>query len=57
MAVFVGNIEIIDDLALVPDVIAGRDYVHSHLEQVLRESRCDAETGSRVLSVGYDEIN
>src|SRR5207249_7313950 len=52
----VGTLEVVDDLALVPDVIAGGEHIDSQLEQILRQRRGDAEAGGSVFSVGDDEV-
>jgi hypothetical protein len=55
--VALGHLEIIDDFALIPDVVAGGDDVDVEIEQFLSERGCDAEAGGRVLAVGNDEID
>ena len=57
MRIPVGGVEVIDDLALIPDMVAGRENVNAHLEKIFGQRRGDAETGGCVLSVGKHEIN
>src|SRR5580692_3982084 len=57
MRIPVGGVEVIDDLALIPDMVAGRENVNAHLEKIFGQGRGDAETGRCVLSIGKHEIN
>jgi hypothetical protein len=57
MRIPVGGVEVVNDLALIPDMVAGRKNVNAYLEQVLGQRRGDAEAGGCVLSVGEHEIN
>src|SRR6202035_1218344 len=58
-AVTVGfnHLEVIQNFALVPDMVAGGDHMDVQLKQFLGESGRDAETGGRVLPVGDDEVD
>ena len=53
----VGRLKVVDDLALVPDVVAGGDDINAEIEQVFRERTGDTEATGRILPVGDDEIN
>src|SRR5579862_2234013 len=55
--VAVGTLKIIDDLALVPDVVAGGDDIDAQFEQVFRQRTGNAETAGRVFSISDDEID
>src|SRR5580704_1448217 len=57
MTVALGHLKVIEDFALVPDVVAGGDHVDVQLEQLLRERGRDAETSRRVLPVGNDQVD
>ena len=57
MLVAVGDLEIVDDFALVPDVIAGGDYIDAQFEQFFGERRSDAEAAGRIFAVGDHEID
>src|SRR5207247_6090037 len=39
----IGHLEIINDFALVPNVIAGADYVDAYLEYIFRQPMCYAK--------------
>src|SRR5215467_9868220 len=51
------HLEVIDDLALIPDVVSRRDHVDVELEKLLRQRGSDPETGGGVLSVRNDQID
>ena len=53
----VGGVHVLDDLALVPDVIAGGDDVDAEFEQLLGDLRSDAEAAGGVFAVGDGEID
>ena len=55
--VAVDHLEVVDDLALVPDVVSGGDDVDAELEEFLGQRRSDAEAGRRVFAVRDDEID
>src|SRR5262249_26256707 len=57
VAVAFDGLKIVDDFALVPDVIASGDDVNVQLEQFFGEGRCDAESGGRILAVGHDQVD
>src|SRR5213594_3624145 len=47
-------LDVVDDLLLVPDVIAAREHVHTRREQLPRHVRRDAEPTRGVFRVGDD---
>ena len=51
-----GGLNVFDDLALVPDVVAGGDDVNAEIEQLFGDGGGDAEAAGRIFSVD-DEIN
>ena len=55
--VAIRHLEVIDDLALVPNVIAGSEHVDAEVEEFFGDLTGDAEAGRGVLSVGDDQIN
>ncbi len=57
MAVAFDHLEVVDDFALVPDVVAGGDYVDVEFEQFFRECRSDPEAGRGIFAVGDDQID
>jgi hypothetical protein len=57
MRVPVGSLEEIDNLALVPDMVASSKNVNSHLEEVFSQRRREAETRGCVLPISEHEIN
>ncbi len=57
MAVGGHRVHVVDQLALVPDVVAGGEHVCAQLEQVFGDLRSDAETAGGVFSVDDDQID
>src|SRR5207248_8294900 len=55
--VAVRGIEIVDDLFLVPDVVAGRQYVCAQLEQFLGDGGSHAETTGGIFRIHHDEFD
>src|ERR1039458_1236800 len=53
----VGGVQVIDNLALVPNVIAGGDDINAEFEQLLRNLWSDAEAPGGVLAVGDGEFD
>ena len=53
----IGGVHVIDDLALVPDVIAGSDDVDAELEQLLGDLRRNAEAAGGVFTVRDGEVD
>src|SRR5258708_1274497 len=52
-----GHLKEVDDLALVPNVIAGGNDVNVQLKQLFSQRGRDAETGSGVLAIRNDKID
>jgi hypothetical protein len=55
--VAVGHLKVVQNLALVPDVIARSEYVDAEFEKFFRDLTGDTEAGRGVLSVGNDQID
>ena len=53
----VGRVHVVDDLALIPDVVAGGDDIDAEFEQFFGDLRRDAEAAGGVLTVGDGEVN
>ena len=53
----VARIEIVDDLALVPDVIAGGKHLAAQVEELVGDGRGQAEAASGVFGVGDHQVN
>ena len=51
------GVEIVVDLALVPDVVAAGDDVDAAAEQLLGQARGEPGAGRDVLAVGDDEVD
>jgi len=51
------HLKVIENFALIPDMVAGGDDIDIQLEQFLGQRWSNSETGGRVLSVGDDEID
>src|SRR5208283_5438479 len=49
--VAVGRIHVLDDLALVPDVVAGGDDIDAELEQLFGNLRSDPEAAGGILTI------
>jgi len=52
-----GNGHVFEDLALVPDVVAGGDDVCAEIEELFCDRRGDAKAASGVFSVDYEEVD
>ncbi len=52
-----GDGHVLEDLALVPDVIAGGDDVGAEVEELFRDGGGDAEASGGVLSVDDEEVD
>ena len=57
MRVAVRHLEVFDDLAFIPDVIAGSHHVDAQIEELFGQRRRDAESGGSIFAVGNDEID
>ena len=49
--------EIFDDLAFIPDMIAGGHDVDPEIEKLFGERRSDTEASRSIFAVGNDEID
>ena len=49
--------QVIEDLALVPDVIAGGQHVEPEREEVLGDRRRNAEAAGRILGIGDRQVD
>ena len=52
MTVSFNHLEVVDDLALVPDMVAGGNYVDVEFEQLFSERRCNSKPGRRIFPIG-----
>ena len=52
-----GDGHVLEDLALVPDVVAGGDDMGSHVEDLFGEGRGDAEAACGVFAVDDEEVD
>ena len=57
MRIAVGHLKVFDDLALVPDVIAGGHHVNPEIEELFRQRWSDAEPRGRVFTIGDDKVD
>jgi hypothetical protein len=57
MAVALDHLEVVDDLALVPDVVARGDDVNIQFEQFLGERGRDTKAGGGIFTVGDDQVD
>ena len=57
MRISVGRLKIVNDLALVPDVIAGGKDLDTHLEEFFRKGGRYAEAGGSILAVCDDQVD
>ena len=55
--VALNHLKVIDDFALIPDVIAGCDHVDVQLEEFFRQRRSNAEASRRIFAVRNDQID
>ena len=53
----VGGVQVIDNLAFVPDVIAGGDDINAEFEQLFGNLRSNAEATCGVLAVSDGQFN
>jgi len=51
------NRHVLEDLSLVPDVVAGRDYMRAEVEDLLSDGGGDSEAAGSVLSVDDQKID
>ena len=57
MGVAVRHLEVFDDLAFVPDVIAGGHHVDAEIEKFFRQRRRDSKPSRGIFAVGDDQID
>ena len=57
MLVAVGRLKVVNNLAFVPDVVAGGHHVDAEIEEFFGERRRDAEAGRGVFAVGDYQID
>ena len=50
-------LQVVDDLALVPDVIAGGEDVDAEVEKLVDDLRSDAEAAGGVFAVGDNQVD
>ena len=50
------GVEVVDEFALVPDVVAGGEDVGAEVEEVVGNLRSDAEAAGGVFAVDDDEL-
>src|SRR5579883_1313824 len=49
--------QVIEDLLLIPDVVAGREHVDPHGEEILGDRRRQPEPARRILGVGDRQVD
>ncbi len=52
-----GDVDVLEDLFLVPDVIAGGDDVRAEVEELFSDGGCEAEAAGGVFAVDDEEID
>jgi hypothetical protein len=57
MRVAIGHLKIFDDLAFIPDVIAGGHDIDAEIEEFFGERGSDSEASGGVFAVSDDEID
>jgi len=57
MRIAIRHLEVLDNLAFVPDVIAGRHHFDAEIEQFFRQRRRNAESSRGVFAVGNHQID
>ena len=57
VAIALDHLKVVEDLSLVPDVIAGGDDVDIQFKKFLGESGSNAEASGGIFAVGDDEID
>src|SRR6185437_5242366 len=53
----VHRVEVLYDLSLVPNMIAGGQHLASQVEELIGDRRCKAETSGGILRIGDDQID
>jgi hypothetical protein len=57
MRIAVGHLEVFDNLAFIPDVVAGRHDVDAEIEELFGERGSDSKAGRGIFAVGDDEVD
>jgi hypothetical protein len=57
MPVALDHLKVVDDFALVPDVVPRGNHVDVEFEQLLGQRRSDPEASSRVLAIRDDQVD
>ena len=57
MRIAIRHLEVFDDLALIPNVIAGSEHFNAEVKKLLSKLWSNAEAGSSVFAVGNDQVN
>src|SRR5579871_717829 len=52
-----GGVEVVDDLPLVPDVIAGGQHIAAKVEKLVGDSRCNAEPAGRIFRISDHQVD
>ena len=50
-------LQVIENLALVPDVVAGGEHIRADFEEFLGDGRRDAEPSGGILGVGDGQVD
>jgi hypothetical protein len=57
VGVAVRHLEVLDDLAFVPDVVSGGHHVDAQIEKLFRQRWGDAKASRGIFAVGDNEIH
>jgi hypothetical protein len=57
MPVTLNHLKVVNDLTLVPDVVAGRDHVDVQVKKIFGQRWSDPKTRGGILPIGDDEID
>ena len=57
MRIAVRHVEVFDNLAFIPDVIAGSHHVDAQIEKLFGKCRSNAKPSRGILAVGDDQID
>jgi hypothetical protein len=57
VGVAVRHLEVVDDLAFVPDMISSGHHVDAQIEKLFRQRRRDSEASRGIFAVGDDQIH
>ena len=56
MRIAVRHLEVLDDFAFVPDVIAGGHDVDAEIEKLFGQGRSDSEASGGIFAIGDDQV-